>query len=566
MTFHPNSTINRKSFRNRKIDTKKTLRIYTPGEINEEDLIPISRAGLEIETGVEKEEEEEIHLIKALAERASEIDRGNLPTSSGAIPVPSSNKRISYYSELYKNHKWSKPSTYIRFSLPIEECIGCFYCMDEQDDAWFNEYNEKHDDSLSEDTFEEIMQHFEDIANNKIQLLTKKQLPTWEDCEECLPEKLLAFKDVAQVVYLYWKNKRNARMMRYRKPEGKEEEEHPWTCFRRRELKPIRKTRRSENASFDKLRMIRRDINHGRVIILNVKFREKTKKQKVDLERKIFEKECSVRAMRKKLGIKSETTDVIRKSRKSSTTNIDSSSISRSKIGNKIYKEDYQRTDITDYPYLPIRKSAASSLFRTLNDTKSPYRSKNVVSSAFRNRVGRGGRNYHVFDRLDFSSYNKLLNPSSTSEKTPISSKFAYDMDEMDEIFSEEEPFGNEMDDVTESINRWNWLKDEDFFNLSATKKFLKDKQIAQKFIRTSNEDTRLNGDARTIAQNGISLGSAGVTMNHSDAYGRRPSPVQWIPKIQRLHMTNGVPTGHLQQSYSPLLLSHVPHANWRIN
>ena len=58
MTFHPNSTINRKSFRNRKIDTKKTLRIYTPGEINEEDLVPISRAGLEIETGVEKEEEE----------------------------------------------------------------------------------------------------------------------------------------------------------------------------------------------------------------------------------------------------------------------------------------------------------------------------------------------------------------------------------------------------------------------------------------------------------------------------------------------------------------------------
>jgi len=54
----PNSTINRKSFRHRKVDNKKPLRIYTPGEINEEDCIPVSRAGIEIETGVEKEEEE----------------------------------------------------------------------------------------------------------------------------------------------------------------------------------------------------------------------------------------------------------------------------------------------------------------------------------------------------------------------------------------------------------------------------------------------------------------------------------------------------------------------------
>jgi hypothetical protein len=58
MTFLQNSTINRKSFRHRKVDNKKPLRIYTPGEINEDDCIPVSRAGIEIETGVEKEEEE----------------------------------------------------------------------------------------------------------------------------------------------------------------------------------------------------------------------------------------------------------------------------------------------------------------------------------------------------------------------------------------------------------------------------------------------------------------------------------------------------------------------------
>jgi enhancer of polycomb-like protein len=89
--------------------------------------------------------------------------------------------------------------------------------------------------------------------------------------------------------------------------EGKDEEDHPWTCFRRRELKPIRRTRRTETASFDKLRKIRKDIHSGRHIMVNVTVREKTKKQKIELDRKIFEKECSVRELRKKLGIRNET-------------------------------------------------------------------------------------------------------------------------------------------------------------------------------------------------------------------------------------------------------------------
>ena len=96
-------------------------------------------------------------------------------------------------------------------------------------------------------------------------------------------------------------------LLSFQTQEGKDEEDNPWTCFRRRELKPIRRTRRTETASFDKLRKIRKDIHSGRHIMVNVTVREKTKKQKIELDRKIFEKECSVRELRKKLGIRNET-------------------------------------------------------------------------------------------------------------------------------------------------------------------------------------------------------------------------------------------------------------------
>lgn len=40
--------------------------------------------------------------------------------------------------------------------------------------------------------------------------------------------------------------------------------------------------------------------------MVHVTMREKTKKQKIELDRKIFEKECTARELRKKLGIRNE--------------------------------------------------------------------------------------------------------------------------------------------------------------------------------------------------------------------------------------------------------------------
>ncbi|CAB4380416.1 unnamed protein product [Rhizophagus irregularis] len=481
MTFLQNSTINRKSFRHRKVDNKKPLRIYTPGEINEDDCIPVSRAGIEIETGVEKEEEEEWHLVNALKLRTESMEKGATASGKATIPVPTSSRRISYYADVYQTHKWKKPSTYVKFSLPVEECIGCLYCMDEKDDIWLAEHKQKNNSTLTEDQFEEIMQHFENVAKNKPQLLAKKQFPSWQDCEACLSESLLVLKSEAEKVYSYWKNKRWDRLKQYQKvgplmfeiktQEGKDEEDHPWTCFRRRELKPIRRTRRTETASFDKLRKIRKDINSGRQIMAHVTMREKTKKQKIELDRKIFEKECTARELRKKLGIRNEIShEQPKKSRKSSLADL--LGVTKTKSGIKLSKKDdeYPMTDITDYPYLVQRKSLAASYFRKFDSLK-PTDRNSIQCTAFRSRFGRGGRRRRIIDRLDVFSYRRIR---ETNER------YKYDSDGIDDVFSDDELNQDDEEkeeNYTENIIRFHLFKEEDYQNLGVYRRIQKEKQ-----------------------------------------------------------------------------------------
>ncbi|GES97697.1 enhancer of polycomb-like protein 1 [Rhizophagus clarus] len=451
-------------------------------EINEDDCIPVSRAGIEIETGVEKEEEEEWHLVNALKLRTESMEKGATASGKATIPVPTSSRRISYYADVYQTHKWKKPSTYVKFSLPVEECIGCLYCMDEKDDIWLAEHKQKNNSTLTEDQFEEIMQHFENVAKNKPQLLVKKQLPSWQDCEACLSESLQGLKSEAEKVFPYWRNKRYERLKQYQKngplmfeiktQEGKDEEDHPWTCFRRRELKPIRRTRRTETASFDKLRKIRKDIHSGRQIMVHVTMREKTKKQKIELDRKIFEKECTARELRKKLGIRNEIShEQPKRSRKSSLADL--LGVTKTKSGIKLSKKDdeYPMTDITDYPYLIQRKQPAASYFRKFDSLK-PTDRNSISCTAFRSRFGRGGRRRRIIDRLDVFAYRRIR---ETNER------YKYDSDGLEDVFSDDElnQLNDEEkeEDYTENIIRFHLFKDEDYQNLGVYRRIQKEKQ-----------------------------------------------------------------------------------------
>lgn len=86
------------------------------------------------------------------------------------IPTPNASNRIpdQDYQALYKQ-KHKQPSKLIRFSMTVEEMIGCPYAADEDDVAFLETYNSTREKMLSEDNFEQIMHKFESI--------TKQQMP-----------------------------------------------------------------------------------------------------------------------------------------------------------------------------------------------------------------------------------------------------------------------------------------------------------------------------------------------------------------------------------------------------
>jgi hypothetical protein len=104
------------------------------------------------------------------------ISASNLSTTTGEakalyIPTPDASRQIGNYRDFY-SRPFTEPSTLIRFSSTVEDCVGCPYNMDDEDDKWLKEFNEKRgSDKLDEDHYELIMWQFEKITNERVPYL-----------------------------------------------------------------------------------------------------------------------------------------------------------------------------------------------------------------------------------------------------------------------------------------------------------------------------------------------------------------------------------------------------------
>ena len=83
----------------------------------------------------------------------------------------------------------------------------------------------------------------------------------------------------------------------------------PYVCFRRRELKPLRKFRRSDAQSLERLQSLRAELIKAKDILLLVASRENIRKEALALDVAIFEQRCVVRRLKKKLGLPSSDRD-----------------------------------------------------------------------------------------------------------------------------------------------------------------------------------------------------------------------------------------------------------------
>jgi enhancer of polycomb-like protein len=85
----------------------------------------------------------------------------------------------------------------------------------------------------------------------------------------------------------------------------------PYVCFRRREVRQIRKTRGRDAQSAEKLRRLRKELEDARQLVAFVRQRELARKEMLHIERQIFLQRSQVKDMKRKLGVKDDDEDLI---------------------------------------------------------------------------------------------------------------------------------------------------------------------------------------------------------------------------------------------------------------
>ncbi|OKL57009.1 Enhancer of polycomb-like protein 1 [Talaromyces atroroseus] len=301
--------------RPKKLTSKASIPIVREDQIDfiDED---VQAALQQVETGVEKAEESEIHLQAAInAVALGKISEANIPTPETVL----SSIR---YDELYPP-TFSQPATYIRFSSTVEDCCGCTYDLVEEDDVFLKIMNEKRDPSsppCTEDQFEEVMQFFEETAQTKQPYAAVDHPPvlSFAEIEESFDAAVDEhIKKFAKDIYDHWKsrrvNKGNSPLQSALKFETGQETDDgdPYVCFRRREVRQIRKTRGRDAQSAEKLRKLRKELEDARQLVAFVRQRELARKEMFIIEKQVFQQRAQVKDMKRKLGIKDDDEDLI---------------------------------------------------------------------------------------------------------------------------------------------------------------------------------------------------------------------------------------------------------------
>src|SRR5271156_6203230 len=311
--------------RNRKIHTRNTrFLIISAVEAEHLEFIdtePEEGARPHDNTGVDHEDLQEHHLQVAL-------DAAQKSAATGArfkktfIPTPDASTKITNYEELYQA-KWKDPSSLIRFSATVEESIGCSYCMDDEDEIWLRKFNNSRrskDGPLSELSFEKIMSNFEDTTNERQPYLSTDPnvIAPFEEFEPTFEYlSLKALLPYAQHVYQHWKERRIKRMGKPIAPSLKFEENEkddnndPYICFRRREVRQVRKTRRQDAVTSERIRRLRAEMQQARDLVTMVSTREKCREEALKSDKALFLMRSRVKEVKRKLAIVGGDEDLV---------------------------------------------------------------------------------------------------------------------------------------------------------------------------------------------------------------------------------------------------------------
>ncbi|OCT61050.1 hypothetical protein XELAEV_18047078mg [Xenopus laevis] len=267
------------SFRARALDATKPLPIFRGNDMPDlNDCVSINRAVPQMPTGMEKEEESEHHLQRAIS--AQQVFREKKECM--VIPVPEAESNVHYYSRLYKG-EFKQPKQFIHitpFNLDYEQPD---YDMDSEDETLLNRLNRKME--IKPLQFEIMIDRLEKASSNQLVSLQEAKLLLNED------------DYLIKSVYDYWVRKRkNCRgpslipQVKQEKRDGSTNND-PYVAFRRRtEKMQTRKNRKNDEASYEKMLKLRREFSRAITILEMIKRREKTKRELLHLTLEVVEK------------------------------------------------------------------------------------------------------------------------------------------------------------------------------------------------------------------------------------------------------------------------------------
>ncbi|KRT84858.1 hypothetical protein AMK59_730, partial [Oryctes borbonicus] len=259
------------SFRARALDASKPMPIYMAEELPDlPDYSAINRAVPQMPSGMEKEEECEHHLQRAIC-------------AGLIIPTPevSEVSDAQMLDRLYPaNYKQPRQLIHMQ-PFTMEQDIPD-YDMDSDDERWLDSQAKRIE--LTPLKFEEMMDRLEKSSGQTVVTLNEAKALLKED------------DDLIIAVFDYWLNKR----LKLQHPlilSVKTEHRagtavnNPYLAFRRRtEKMQTRKNRKNDETSYEKMLKLRRDLSRAVTLLELVKRREKIKREFMHLTVEIFEK------------------------------------------------------------------------------------------------------------------------------------------------------------------------------------------------------------------------------------------------------------------------------------
>ncbi|XP_044072500.1 enhancer of polycomb homolog 2 [Siniperca chuatsi] len=267
------------SFRARALDAAKPLPVYRNKDLPDlTDCVSINRAVPQMPTGMEKEEELEHHLQRAIS--AQQVFREK--KENMVIPVPEAESNTTYYDRLYKGEvKVPKQLIHIQpLGLDLEQPD---YDMDSEDETLLNRLNRKME--IKPLQFETMVDRLEKASTHQLVSLSEAKLLLNED------DYLL------KSVYDYWvrkrKNCRGPSLIPHIKQEKRDGSTNndAYVAFRRRtEKMQTRKNRKNDEASYEKMLRLRREFSRTVTILEMIKRREKSKRELLHLTLEVVER------------------------------------------------------------------------------------------------------------------------------------------------------------------------------------------------------------------------------------------------------------------------------------